>query len=268
LAIYGGIIGAVVTAAIFAKVRKIEILKLFDFGAPYLVLGQAIGRWGNFVNQEAFGTNTRLPWGMTSSTIQSELARLRMEGMRVDPSVPVHPTFLYESLWDLAVFFMLIWYRKRKKLNGEVFFLYMSLYGIGRFFIEGIRLDSLYVGNLRVSQLLAFLFAVFFGILFVVRRVKAARISEETTEAGSSKYGEILKRIREEEALEQVSEGEGAERETMEPETADKEAPGQSAEQEDIVQPAERVNPAEPTGQEIQAQPAGQENTEQTAQQG
>ncbi|HHW48613.1 MAG TPA: prolipoprotein diacylglyceryl transferase [Clostridiaceae bacterium] len=185
LAIYGAVIGAVVVAYIFAKKKKIGVLKLFDFGAPYLLLGQGIGRWGNFVNQEAYGTTTDLPWGMTGSDIGPN---------------PVHPTFLYESLWDFAVFFFLIWFRKRKKVDGEVFFLYMILYGFGRFWIEGLRTDSLMLGSIRVSQFLAAIFVIVMSIIFFIRRKKYLEASE-TVEIGTSNYASVLQRIREEESM-------------------------------------------------------------------
>jgi len=184
LAIYGAVIGAVIVAYIFAKKRKISVLNLFDFGSAYLALAQGIGRWGNFVNQEAYGTPTTLPWGMTGSDIGN---------------TPVHPTFLYESIWDIALFFFLLWFRKRKKLNGEVFFLYMILYGAGRFWIEGLRTDSLMLGNLRISQVLAFIFVVAFTIVFVMRRRKAALVSTDNIEVGGSEYGAVLERLKEEE---------------------------------------------------------------------
>ena len=183
LAIYGAIIGAIVVAYIFAKKRKIGVLNLFDFGAPYLILAQGIGRWGNFVNQEAYGTTTNLPWGMTGSDIGPN---------------PVHPTFLYESLWDFAVFFFLIWYRKRKKVDGEVFFLYMILYGFGRFWIEGLRTDSLMLGNIRICQFLAALFVIVMSIILFIRRKKYLDASE-TVEIGTSNYASVLKKIKEEE---------------------------------------------------------------------
>ncbi|MCX7843578.1 MAG: prolipoprotein diacylglyceryl transferase [Clostridia bacterium] len=200
IAIYGAIIGAVLTAYIFARYKKIEVLKLFDFCVPYLVLAQAIGRWGNFVNQEAFGTNTTLPWGMTGERIRSELEILKMRGMDVDPALPVHPAFLYESLWNLAAFFILIAFRKKKKLEGEVFFLYMIIYGLGRFWIEGLRTDSLMLGSLRISQVLAMVFAAAFSIAFFVRRRKIKALAEETV-AGKSVYGDILKELNDEKTL-------------------------------------------------------------------
>ena len=201
LAIYGGIIGGLITAYFFAKHKKIPVMRLFDFGVPYLALAQAIGRWGNFVNQEAFGTNTTLPWGMTSETIRGYLENLRLQGVDINPLEPVHPTFLYESLWNLAIFFLLTRYRKNKKFEGEVFFLYMALYGLGRTFIEGIRTDSLMLGNMRVSQVLAFLFALTFGILLFVKRKRNTEKIEEIIELGTSEYGSVLKQVRETEAM-------------------------------------------------------------------
>lgn len=161
LAIYGGVIAALITAFVFAKKREIGVLKLFDFTIPYLALGQAIGRWGNFVNQEAHGVQTSLPWRMEIFDSNS----LRY--------ISVHPTFLYESLWDFALFLFLIWFRKHKKLSGEVFILYLAIYGLGRCFIEGLRTDSLYFGTIRISQLVAGACFVICMAIFVVRRIRA-----------------------------------------------------------------------------------------------
>jgi phosphatidylglycerol:prolipoprotein diacylglycerol transferase len=207
LAIYGGVIGALVTAYIYAKVKKIGFLKLFDFSVPFIVLGQGIGRWGNFVNQEAFGSATTLPWRMTSETIREYLSTVDVSATDMVSNVGVHPTFLYESLVDFAIFFFLIWYRHRKKADGEVFFLYMILYGIGRACIEGLRTDSLMlgIGEIRVSQLLAALFALAFIPLFVlVRRKQSAAIEEEEVEIGSSSYGSVLTKLKEDAEKEAV----------------------------------------------------------------
>ena len=152
-----------------------DYLNLLDFGGPYFLLAQAIGRWGNFTNNESFGTNTNLPWGMTSEIIQKRLEMSNIPG--IDPNLPVHPTFLYESLWNLAAFFFLMWYRKRYKVKGELFFLYMIFYGAGRFWIEDLRIDSLYIGPFRVSQLLAISFVVVFSAIFIIRRKKYAVVS-------------------------------------------------------------------------------------------
>jgi len=197
LAIYGGLIGALITTFIFCKVNKINPFKLIDFGIPYFILAQAIGRWGNFVNQEAFGSNTSLPWGMTGNLIRQELEKLKNSNFMVDPSLPVHPTFLYESLWNLGAFLILIWYRKRKKLDGEVFFLYMILYGIGRAWIEGLRMDSLMLGSLRFSQVLAIVFAVACSIAFVVLRKKRAAQVLANQEDEPSKYSAVLQKMKE-----------------------------------------------------------------------
>lgn len=154
LAIHGGVIGGVIAGIIYTKVKKIDFFELADIIAPSLILGQAIGRWGNFINQEAHGGPTNLPWGIT-----------------VD-GVKVHPTFLYESLWNLLVFAFLIKYRKKKKNNGEVFFLYLILYSVGRFFVEGLRTDSLMLGQFRVAQLLSFSLILIFSYVFYKNRKK------------------------------------------------------------------------------------------------
>lgn len=203
LAIYGGIIGGIITAYFVAKYKKIPTFKFFDFFVPYIALGQTIGRWGNFFNQEAFGTNTSLPWGMTSATTRAYLANnaaqlKELHGITVYPDLPVHPTFLYESILDLAVFALLIWMRKKKKFDGEVFCLYFVVYSIGRAFIEGLRTDSLMVGNLRVSQLLSILFAIAFGAFIIYKRIKMKNGSFEEVEIGQSGYAEILKIMEEE----------------------------------------------------------------------
>ena len=154
LAIHGAIIGAVLAALIFCKVKKASFWTIADIAAPSLILGQAIGRWGNFVNQEAHGGPTDLPWG------------IMVNGEKV------HPTFLYESLWNFGVFLFLVWYRKRKAtFKGEVFLLYLTLYSVARFFIEGLRTDSLMLGNFRVAQLIsALIIAITVSVIIIKRR--------------------------------------------------------------------------------------------------
>ena len=198
LAIYGGVIGALLVAWIYAKKKKITFWHLVDFGIPFLALGQGIGRWGNFFNQEAFGTPTTLPWRMNGTLINDYLAT-------AVPSVDfskwgVHPTFLYESLWDIAIFLFLAYYRKKKKVEGEVLFLYLMLYGAGRAFIEGLRTDSLYLGSLRVSQLLSVVLLIAGLLLFVYRRAKSRRTEDaEPAVLGQSQYGSLLMKMKEEE---------------------------------------------------------------------
>lgn len=199
LAIYGAVIGAILTAIVFSRFRKINVFKLFDIVAPYLLMAQGIGRWGNFINQEAFGGNTDLPWGMTGNNIVNQLKIYQLEGLNIDPALPVHPTFLYESLWNFAGFAFLMWFRKRKKVKGEVFFQYMILYGVGRFWIEGLRLDSLWIGPFRVSQVLALLFVVVFALLIILRRRNFNVKAEQMSETGDSEYGNILKSLKMEE---------------------------------------------------------------------
>ena len=173
LAIYGGVIGAFVFGGLAAKWRKIPILPLFDLVGICFLIGQGIGRWANFINQEAFGTNTTLPWGMYSEGTQSYLASvqatLAAEGVTVDPTQPVHPTFLYESIWCLVGFVILALLIKHRRFNGQLFLSYVIWYGIGRFWIEGLRTDSLMVnGTLRTSQLVALVSVVVAVVLMVM----------------------------------------------------------------------------------------------------
>lgn len=155
LAIHGVIIGGVLVAIIFSRIRKVSFWKLGDIVAPSLILGQAIGRWGNFANQEAHGGPTNLPWG------------IMVDGVKV------HPTFLYESIWNLLVFVFLLWYtyKDKSKVEGEVFLLYLILYSVARLFIEGLRTDSLMLGPIRVAQLVSLL-AIIICILIFNRRRK------------------------------------------------------------------------------------------------
>ena len=202
LAIYGGVTCAILVAWIYAKKKKIPFLHLMDFTVPYLILGQGIGRWGNFVNQEAFGSQTNLPWRMNGEYANDYLTSF-------NPNIDltqwgVHPTFLYESLWDIAVFLFLIFYRKKKKMQGEVLFLYLILYGVGRFFIEGLRTDSLMLGSMRISQLLSFLLVIMFTALFIYGRVKKEKeLEEEPVDLGQSQYGSLLMKLKEQEQAEE-----------------------------------------------------------------
>lgn len=151
LAIYGAVIGAFVTGIFMCRVRKVPTLAMFDLAALGFLIGQCLGRWGNFFNQEAFGRNTNVLWGMIGSIIQTGA-----NGTAYDPSMPVHPTFLYESLWCLAGFILLhILSKKHYTFKGQIFCGYVIWYGLGRFWIESLRTDSLMLGTMRVSQLLA-----------------------------------------------------------------------------------------------------------------
>ena len=170
LGIYGGIIVAFIFGPLMCKLRKVNIWAMFDLTALGFLIGQSIGRWGNFFNQEAFGGNTNLPWAMTGDLIASPLMP---NGAGYDPSLPVHPTFLYESLWCILGFILLHVLSKKilNRFDGMIFCGYMVWYGIGRFAIESLRTDSLMAGTLRTSQLVAVI-AVLLGVVlfFVLRR--------------------------------------------------------------------------------------------------
>ena len=178
LGIYGGIIGALVFGGLACKWRKVPVLAMYDLTSMGFLIGQGIGRWGNFVNLEAFGYTTTLPWGMYSEATRAYLTYGSVTlpaGMTIDPSLPVHPTFLYESIWCLAGFVFLAFYYKKRRFNGDIALLYLIWYGAGRFWIEGLRTDSLLLVpsiGLRASQLVAAL-AVVGGIalqIFLSRR--------------------------------------------------------------------------------------------------
>lgn len=163
LAIYGGVIAAVITVFVVARVKKLPVRLLLDTAVFGLVTGQMIGRWGNFFNREAFGDYTdnlfamRLPLDAVRTSDLTEKIEAHMETIKGVTYIQVHPTFLYESVWCLGVLVVLLLYRTRKKFDGEMFLLYLGGYGLGRFWIEGLRTDQLLVPGSRipVSQMLA-----------------------------------------------------------------------------------------------------------------
>lgn len=189
MAIYGGIILGLIAIYLFCRIKKISALHVLDHITVYLVLGQVIGRWGNFINQELFGPNTDLPWGMTGDIIQTTIAVHEFEG--VDPYLPVHPLFLYESLWSLATFFLLLWFRKKKKQNGEVLSLYMISYGLARFVIDSMRFD-LKVGNVNINRLIGITFVIAFAAFFIIRRKRLKKESLEDASYQPSRFREII----------------------------------------------------------------------------
>lgn len=179
LAIYGGIIGAFIAAYFVCKKIDLNFYKLLDLAGMSLLIGQGIGRWGNFTNQEAFGINTDLPWGMTSEKISdyisSHYSSLTANGISMDSSLPVHPTFLYESIWCLFGFVVLyIVCKKFRKFDGQLILGYGIIYGLERAVVEGLRTDSLYIGDtgLRVSQVLSLAIVVACATLMIVRLVQ------------------------------------------------------------------------------------------------
>lgn len=169
LAIYGGVITAVLTVFFFCRYKKIKVGAMLDLGCMGLLIGQLIGRWGNFINREAFGAETTLPWRM----------RLwESAGHYID----VHPTFLYESLWNLiGLLLIILVVEKLRKFDGENFLFYLFWYGLGRSWIEGLRTDSLYLFDwtlfgapIRVSQLLSVILCVS-AVILLVYRLKCRR---------------------------------------------------------------------------------------------
>jgi len=185
LSIYGAIIGGIISVYIFSRWRKIDMLDFCDFACVYLPLAQAIGRWGNFVNQEMYGKVTKLPWGMTGSTIGND---------------PVHPTFLYESLLNIILFIILLRIRRNRKVKGSVLASYLMGYGLIRFLLEFLRADEFGTGNIRYNQV--FSAVVFIGaliwLMYLVKRSQMAETVEE--EAEPSAYAEVLEKLKAEEA--------------------------------------------------------------------
>lgn len=175
LAIYGGVIGAVLTLIVFTRVRKQSFFSMADSGVLGLITGQIIGRWGNFFNCEAFGGYTDNLFAMrikTSLVNPSMISQELLDKQIVENGVSyiqVHPTFFYESMWNLGVLLFLLWYRKRKKFTGQMMWLYFLGYGLGRVWIEGLRTDQLKLPGtgIAVSQLLsAVLVAVSAAVIF------------------------------------------------------------------------------------------------------
>lgn len=184
LAIYGGIIGAVICVIIFSKVRKLSAWQLCDTACLGLITGQIIGRWANFVNMEAFGgyTDNLLAMQLNVNEAYYTTPDLLERAVTVDgiQYIQVHPTFLYESLWNLGVLIVLLLYRNHKKFTGEVFLMYIAGYGLGRFWIEGLRTDQLLIPGIGfpVSQLLSAVLVIAAAGLIIYRRRKAKRERE------------------------------------------------------------------------------------------
>lgn len=203
LAIYGGIIVAVLTAIIYTKIKKYPFWLLADTGCIGLITGQMIGRWGNFFNREAFGKYTDGPFAMqldrqvVSNVFKESISETRLQEMFAGKTaafnrileirhnivtvdgieyIQVHPTFLYESLWNLCLLIILILYTKHKKFDGEVMLLYLAGYGLGRVWMEGLRTDQLFLwgSNFAVSQVLSALIVIVSMIILIYKRRKAS----------------------------------------------------------------------------------------------
>ncbi len=166
LAIYGGIISGALAVLFMSRKKNISFFLIADAATPGIMLAQAIGRWGNFMNGEAFGAETTLPWRMGICNYNTYYQTLY-----------VHPTFLYESLWNILGFILINIFYKKRKFEGEVGMWYFAWYGLGRTFIELLRTDSLMLGSIRVSSMIAALFVITLVPLIIVLHVKERRLS-------------------------------------------------------------------------------------------
>ncbi len=200
LAIYGGVIGALIFGCLMAKIRKVRIAPLLDLVGLGFTIGQTFGRWGNFFNQEAFGAKTTLPWGMTSKHIMEYLyfnvyypENTTIVTNRATEMI-AHPCFLYESLWCLLGFIILHLYSKHRKFDGEVFLGYIGWYGLGRFWIEGLRTDSLYIPGteFRVSQVLAGTCVLFAILLITMIRLNIKKNPDHKLYVDTDESKELL----------------------------------------------------------------------------
>ncbi|MCD8224233.1 MAG: prolipoprotein diacylglyceryl transferase [Clostridiales bacterium] len=178
LAIYGGVIGGILTALVYTRIRKLSFFSIADSAVLGLVTGQIIGRWGNFFNCEAFGGYTdclfamRIKKSLVSSLMLSEDVLNHQIIENGVEYIQVHPTFLYESCWNLGLLIFMLWYRKRKRFEGEMLWIYLLGYGLGRFWIEGLRTDSLLLWGtgIAVSQVLSLALVVVAAVMLASRR--------------------------------------------------------------------------------------------------
>ena len=174
LAIYGGIIAGFLAAMVVARAKRIPFPVIADIAGPAVMVGQIIGRWGNFVNVEAYGAETTLPWRMGVLYSFNDGASFISETF-------VHPTFIYESLWNLVGLILITWLYKKKKFHGQMFLTYMTWYGFGRMLIEGLRADSLYVGSIRISQLVGLVTFVVGAALLIYNLRKTRNVKNNDT---------------------------------------------------------------------------------------
>lgn len=207
LAIYGGLIGAVLVGLLVCKIRKVKMLPMLDIAVIGFLIGQGVGRWGNFVNQEAFGTNTDSIFGMTGGTIQQTIINesaymdgsMYQAGLEISEKYAVHPCFLYESLWCILGFILISLYAKRRKYDGQLLLMYLTWYGAERFFVEGLRTDSLMIGNIRASQALSAILVIASVIIQIIMLSRVKRDPERyalycNTEESKAMLAEAEKR--------------------------------------------------------------------------
>lgn len=199
LAIYGGIIGALAVGLMVCKIKKIKMLPMLDIASIGFLIGQGIGRWGNFVNQEAFGTNTDSFLGMTGGRIQHVISSgmqlggdMYANGLDMMWEKPVHPCFLYESLWCILGFLILSFWSKFRKYDGQLLLMYMAWYGAERAVVEGLRTDSLMIGSIRVSQAVSIIILITSVILQIIFGFKVKRDPESFVLYASTEESRML----------------------------------------------------------------------------
>ncbi|MBQ7059218.1 MAG: prolipoprotein diacylglyceryl transferase [Firmicutes bacterium] len=240
LAIYGGVIGAILTAFVFCKAKKYSMLQLLDTAMPGLALGQAIGRWGNFFNQECFGTYTDNIFAMrlnieTAAYTTQELLKesISKGGVRY---IQVHPMFLYESFWCLMLTIVLVLFFRKKKFHGQILFTYMIGYGLGRAWIETLRTDQLLFWNTNfpVSVLVSILMVIV-GIILIIAFARKDKIAKERAAITENEYAPDIESSAETDALDDLAQSlaeESSEEEEEAEESADEETDEESAEEE------------------------------------
>jgi phosphatidylglycerol:prolipoprotein diacylglycerol transferase len=168
LSIHGAIVGGALAVAFYCRRNHISFFKWADIIAPGLAVAQAIGRWGNFFNQEAFGAKTDLPWGIQIS----EQRQVEVAGLTPDPTARFHPTFAYEMIWDLANFGLLMWLGRQKRFRlreGDIFWVYLIFYSVGRYLIEELRVDSAMVAGLKTPQVVSIALILLALVMIVIR---------------------------------------------------------------------------------------------------
>lgn len=279
LAIYGGLIGAFISGFVVCKIKKLKYLRLLDTALPGVVLAQAIGRWANFVNREAFGEYTDSLFAMqlrVSEVNMDNVTDLMAQNMVQANGVnyiQVSPTFLYESVWCLIVFVLILIFRKYQQYNGEVALWYFGGYGLGRAWIEGLRTDALYIGhsNIPVSQLLSIAMVAGSLAILVINRVRIAKktwtpdfeLVLTDGAVGTAAYSEKLKADRKAARAEKYKEEHGEEKKNASKwETYT--VKGEEAEEAEAAEAEEAAETAETEAEEV-AEEVTEEVTEETA---
>ena len=279
LAIYGGIIAGVLVVIIVSKVKNIKILRVLDAIAPAVMIGQALGRWGNYFNQEAFGCNTTLPWGMKSwvvpgsgsslegtveyleKYVRDNSEEIQKLGMKIDSEGFVHPTFLYECLWNVIGFIIINVFFKKRKFDGQMFLMYITWYGLGRAFIEMLRTDSLFIPGtyIRISMVIGFL--CFAGGLtaMIILGIRAKKDPEKVKEGAY--YGKSIAKnepvVKKSRRLNKDGEAENTKPEDADEDQSEEETEEQAEEEQEEASAEEETQPEaeEPeTAEEIMAE--------------